>query len=434
MTERMTRPQLIAAAKSFLADPRFVTALTTVAVATAVCSYLLRQTIGWAGLIGILAVLVMLASGSILAKRSEIEWQGLLPISLLLFVGLAGLSIVWSEYQWATLGGTTYLYAYTVLAVAIALTRDTIQIVRAFGDVFRVVLTASLALEIISGLLIDAPLKFLAVEGNLGSLGPIQGIMGSRNQLGLVGLLALISFGIEFATKSISRTTAGASLIVASTSILLSRSPVILAVLVAVIAAGSALYLVRKVEPDRRRAWQLGILAATVVLAASVWAFREPVIGLFSASSELTYRLTHWQHIVELSTIHPLEGWGWIGLWQSDLSPFSTFAVHAGKQPTSALSAYLDVWLQLGLIGLLVFVVLLVLTFTRSWLLAGQRRSIVFAWPALALVALIGSSLAESSMLIEYGWLTFVVCSVKAARELSWRRAFVRASSMNGSL
>jgi hypothetical protein len=25
---------------------------------------------------------------------------------------------------------------------------------------------------------------------------------------------------------------------------------------------------------------------------------------------------------------------------------------------------------------------------------------------------------------VEFGWLTFVVCSVKAARELSWRRAF----------
>lgn len=424
MSGRMSRPQLLATANSFLASPRFVTALATVAVATAVCSYVLRQTIGWAGLIGILGVLVLLASGSILAKRSEIEWQGLLPISLLLFVGLAALSVVWSQYQWATVGGVAYLYTFTILGVSIALLRDTIQIVRAFGDVFRVVLMLSVVLEIVSGLLIDTPVSFLGIEGKLASLGPIQGIMGSRNQLGLVALLALITFSIEFATKSISRTTAGASLILASASILLSRSPVILAVLVVVIAAGVALYLVRKVEPDRRRAWQLGILAATVVLAVTVWAAREWVISLFSASSELSYRLSLWQHVIDLSAIHPLEGWGWIGLWQSDVSPFSTFATHAGQQPTSALSAYLDVWLQLGLIGLLVFVVLLLLTFTRSWLLAGQRRSIVFAWPALALVALIATSLAESSMLIEYGWLTFVVCSVKAARELSWRRAF----------
>lgn len=420
----MSRSQLIGAANSFLANPRFVTALATVAVATAVCSYLLRQTIGWAGLIGILVMLVVLAAASIIAKRSEIDWQGLLPISLLLFVGVAALSVVWSEYQWATVGGVAYLYAFTILGVSIALLRDTIQIVRAFGDVFRVVLAVSVVLEIVSGLLIDTPIGFLGIEAKLGNLGPIQGIMGSRNQLGLVALLALITFSIEFATKSISRTTASASLILASASILLSRSPVILAVLVVVVAAAGALYLVRKVEPDRRRAWQLGVLAATVLLAVAVWTAREWVIGLFSASSELSYRLSLWHHVIDLSAIHPLEGWGWIGLWQSDVSPFSTFAIRAGQQPSSTLSAYLDVWLQLGLIGMLVFVVLLVLTFTRSWLLAGQRRSIVFAWPALALVALIATSLAESSILIEYGWLTFVVCSVKAARELSWRRAF----------
>ncbi|HQG71024.1 MAG TPA: exopolysaccharide production protein, partial [Rhodoglobus sp.] len=83
---------------------------------------------------------------------------------------------------------------------------------------------------------------------------------------------------------------------------------------------------------------------------------------------------------------------------------------------------------QLGLIGLLLFLGLVVLTFTRSWLLAGQRRSLIFAWPALVLVALLSASLAESSLLVEYGWMTFVVCSVKAARELSWRRAFARTT------
>jgi hypothetical protein len=76
-------------------------------------------------------------------------------------------------------------------------------------------------------------------------------------------------------------------------------------------------------------------------------------------------------------------------------------------------------------VGAVIFVGLVGLTFVRSWLLAGQRRSVVFAWPALALVVLLSSALFESSLLVEYGWLTFVVCCVKAARELSWRRAFI---------
>ena len=76
-----------------------------------------------------------------------------------------------------------------------------------------------------------------------------------------------------------------------------------------------------------------------------------------------------------------------------------------------------------------IFVGLLGLTFVRSWLLASRRRSVVFAWPALVLVVLLISGLSESSILIEFGWLAFVVCSVKAARELSWRNAFDAAKT-----
>ena len=45
------------------------------------------------------------------------------------------------------------------------------------------------------------------------------------------------------------------------------------------------------------------------------------------------------------------------------------------------------------------------------------------------LVALILVSFAESSILVEFGWLVFVICSVKASQELSWRKALSRVSA-----
>jgi hypothetical protein len=53
---------------------------------------------------------------------------------------------------------------------------------------------------------------------------------------------------------------------------------------------------------------------------------------------------------------------------------------------------------------------------------------VIYAWPALVLIALLLVSLAESSILVEFGWLTFVVCCVTASRELSWRSALVRVA------
>jgi hypothetical protein len=32
-------------------------------------------------------------------------------------------------------------------------------------------------------------------------------------------------------------------------------------------------------------------------------------------------------------------------------------------------------------------------------------------------------SLAESSILAEFGWMCFVICCIKASQELSWRNA-----------
>lgn len=410
-------------AQEFLGSPRFSRALTLAAIGAAILSTALTRTIGWAGFIAILAGLVVLTTLALVARRHELEWQGALPLSLIVFLCWTGLSLIWSQYQWATLGGLLYLLAFTALGLFVALTRDTIQIVRAFGDVLRFVLGASLLLEAFSGFLIDSPIHFLGIAGDLAQLGPIQGLMGTRNQLGLVAVIAAITFGAEYRTKSVSRLVGISSLALATSCILLSRSPVIAGVTFVVAAAAAALYGLRRVRQERRTFWQLALLGAVGVAAAVAWSERGAVIALLNAGGALDYRLQLWRRVWALVGLHPLEGWGWLGPWQPDLVPFSSFADAGGHVAGSALNAYLDVWFQVGLVGLASFVGLAGLALVRSWLLAGRRRSFVFAWPALILVALITASLGESTILADYGWMAFVVCCVKAAGELSWRTA-----------
>ena len=418
---------LIGAGSEFLGSARFINALTVCAIGTSVLATAVRHLIGLPGLVGVVVVLVLLAGMSLLARRDSLQWQSLLPISLLVFLGWAGISILWSQYQWATLWGLAYLFAFSLLGLYVALVRDTIQIVRAFGDVLRFVLVASLSVEIISGLLIDTPLRFLGVQGNLAELGPIQGLLDTRNQLALVALIALITFATELRTRSIGRWIGAGSLAVALLTLALSRSPVMGGIFVVAALATGALLAIRLVPAAQRTVWQLVLLGGVVITAAIAWSFRAGAITLFNAGGDLDYRLNLWQRIWDLVAVHPLEGWGWIGYWQTGIAPFTTFATSTGREPNSALNSFVDIWLQLGLVGTALFAGLVGLAFVRSWLLAGRRRSIVFAWPAIILVVLILSSLAESSTLVEYGWLTFVVCTVKAARELSWRRAFARS-------
>lgn len=427
MIQRQPRDRVIAAIAEFVSDPRFVTALTTAAIGVSVFAFALRQTIGWAGLIGMLVAIVILAAAVFVARREAVEWRGILPISLLAFLGWSGISIFWSQYHWSTLWGLAYLGCFSAIGLFVALLRDTIQIVRAYGDVLRFALAVSIAIEIISGLLIDSPIRFLAVLGNLDDLGPIQGIMGARNQLGILAVLAIVTFATEFRTHSVSRAVSVGSLVLAGITLAFTRSPLAFgAVLIALVAA-AALYGIRRAGPASRRVLQFGLLATTAVLAALAWAFRSPIIDLFNAGGDLTYRIQIWHETWTFVGLQPLLGWGWIGTWRADVSPFLAFTAIDGRETTNASNAFLDVWLQLGLIGFALFAGLVLLTFTRSWLLAGRRRSIVFAWPALALIVLIVAALAESSLLTEYSWVTFVVCTIKAAQHLSWRRAFAAA-------
>ena len=412
---------------AFLSSARFVTALTTAAVGAAASAFALRQTIGWPGLLGILGGLLALFALVLFMKRGEIEWSGLLPISLIVFCGWAAISVFWSLYQWATLGSLVYFFAFTVLGVAIALLRDTIQIVRAFGDVLRFTLFASFVVEVVSGLLIDSRIQFLDVAGNLERLGPIQGILGTRNQLGIVSVVALITFAMELRTKSIRRGVGIGSVVLAALCLALSQSPVAIGTTVMVGVATLVLYGLRRVAPENRRFWQFGLLAAALIAAVLAWVFRSRVIGTLDATTELNYRLDLWRRVFDLIPSHSLEGWGWIGIWRSDLGPFVAFRPIEGGVPDSAANAFIDVWFQLGIVGFLLFLGLVILAFVRSWLLAAQQRSIVFTWPALVLLALVTTSLAESMILIEFGWLTLVVCTVKASRELSWRQAFTAA-------
>jgi O-antigen ligase len=408
--------------KSILASAPLAKALATTAIGSAVFAFPIHQLIGWPGLIAILALLVVLCVLALLSQWREIGWSGLLPISLIAFVGWAGVSLFWSQYNWASLGGVSYLLSFTVLGIFIALARDTIQIVRTFGDVLRFTLGLSLALEIFSGILINRPIQILGISGRIAFFGPIQGLVNTRDQLGIVCVVALITFGTELRTRSIGRGWGIGSIILAAVMLLLTRAPLAFGAMIVVGCAAAALYGLRRTSDTSRRYWQVGVLLLAAAIAVVGWIYRSAIVTTFNAGGDLTYRLSVWHSVWVLTKSKFLQGWGWVGAWPK-IQPFDLITGPSIRIPSSALNAYLDVWFQLGLIGFILFIGFLGLAFTRSWLLSARRRSVVFAWPALILVALVIGALAESSILVEFGWLTLVVCSVKASRELSWRNA-----------
>ena len=411
-----------AAIAELLDSAAFARALSLCAIGTAFLSHALRSVVGWPALIAIVVGLVVLSGAALVVRRNSLEWRGILTISLIAFVGWCALSTIWSDYQWATLGGVVYQLSVTLLGVTIALLRDLIQIVRGFGDVLRVLLGASLILEVFSGLLIDMPIAVMGITGGLGSGGAIQGLFGTRNQLGIVALLAVITFVVEARTRSLRRGLSIGSIILGSLVLLLSQSPASLGTLAAVAVAACALYILRRLSGEQKRVGEIGLLGVVVVAITIAWAARSPIIDALNAGSEFEYRYTIWKRILSVVSISPVEGFGWLGLWRPQLPPYIGLGIglRRGENP-SAYNAYLDTLLQVGVVGLTLLLLLIGLALVRSWLLAANKRSVVYLWPALVLVALAVTSAAESMILVEFGWLVLVICAVKASEGLSWR-------------
>jgi hypothetical protein len=415
---------MMSAAAEFLRSPRVTAALTTAGAGLIAVAFTAQQTIGWPGYLAALIALDVLLVASLLARRGEIEWHwAILPISLLTYLAWIGISVFWSEYQRATLLSAAYLLLVTLVGIYIGLSRDTIQVIRGLGDVLRAVLVVSIVLEVCSGIIFDAPLPALNIEGELAYGGPISGLMNTRNQLGLIAAIAVVTFAIEWRTRSITRSVAIPSLALAAGTLFFTGSPVVAMVSVVLFAAGAVLYGIRRLPAERRQIAQYGVLALLGLGATLAWVLREPIIALFNANGELALRLTIWQRVLDFVPFHWLEGWGWMGIWNPAVPPYSALTPTSGRPHDSALNALVDLWLQLGLVGIVLFLAVVGLAFVRSWLLAGRRRSVVHTWPALVLVALITVSVAESSVLTEFGWLLLVICCVKASAELSWRSA-----------
>ena len=404
-----------------LASAPFARAYTLTALGAVFSSFAIERTAGLVSYVTIIVGLCVLGLGMLLARRREISLLRLVPVSVVLFVAWALASAFWSSdssetwWNWVALAGIAFL------AIVIGHVRDTLQTVRALGDVLRVLLGASLVLEILSGILLDVPFRFLGVQGNIATEGSIQGIFGTRNLLGFVAVMALVTFLIEYRTQSVRVGVSVVSVVLAGALGFFSDSPTVLVLAVGVGAAVAALAWVRHTRAERRGAVQWFLGGVVIIGLVIGYVARHPIVAFLGAGTDFSTRVTLWNTMVDYVRFAPIEGQGWYGPWDDTEWPFNALNYVLNADHASGLNAYLDVLLQLGWVGLLIFLALCSTALVRSWLDASERRSVVYAWTPLMLVTLLIDSMFESFTLSGLGWLMLVLCAVRAGQSRSWR-------------
>ncbi|MCM6761780.1 O-antigen ligase family protein [Rathayibacter sp. ZW T2_19] len=388
---------------------------------------------GWGLVVGALLVAVVVV---VVRERPRLLWSRT-PKSLLAFLCLVVLSLLWSAYPGASAIGVTAQLATTFGGVALGLLLGTGAFVTALGRALRITVGVSLLFELVIAvvvrqsvlpLVIDLPASgripdaFYWSQAALFTGDPIQGIVGNRNLLGFAALLGLVVVLLELAARTVRRRWGVVWALVFAATLLLTRSSTVLLCAVAVgLAAAFALWARRRGE-DRRRPVYLTAAAVGAVLVVGLLAGRGALLALLGKSEDATGRLDIWNAVGALAAERPVLGWGWVSYWAPWAAPFDTLAERKGVLYLQAHNAALDVWFQLGAVGLVLFTALVVSTLWRSWFRAVDRprRSATAALPYSALslapllivVALLAQSLAESRLLIESGWLLLVALAV----------------------
>ncbi len=412
-----------AAIADLLRSAAFARAFTLTALSAAFLTPAIHSVNGIVTLSSIVAGLAAVGIAILLLRRDELSFVGFAPTSLALFVLWALASLAWTldGAQGRTIAAWLSLAGWAVVAITIAHVRDTLQIARAMGDVLRWLLTVSLVVEILSGIILDVPFPTLGVEGLISFGGPVQGLFGSRNLLGFVAVLALITFVVEWRARAVPRHVAVYSLAIASVLVVLSGSPTALVLVVMLLFAELALAIARRTPRDRRRRVDIAVASLTAFGFVAALAMHRPIIDFFSARSGFASRAELWSETISWVRHRPINGWGLFGTWEDQPFPTNIINNTLGVPNASALNAYLDVVLQLGWVGLLLFAAFSTIALARAWLAAADRRSVVYAWLPLTLVALLVESAFESYTFSDLGWMLLVVCAVRAGRERSWR-------------
>ena len=403
-----------------LGSASFARAYALTVVGAVFASFPIERIAGRVTYVTIIVGLCALGLGMLIVRRGEISLVRLVPTTLVIFVGWTFASVFWATERPTSFWSWVSTAAVAFLAVAIGHVRDTLQTARVVGDVLRLLLALSLGVEILSGIILDTPFRVLGVQGDIAQLGPVQGIFGARNMLGFMAVIALITFLIEYRTQSIRVGLALASVVLGGSLAALSDSPTVVVLAIGVGLAVGALALVRHTPPERRAALQWALGAVVVVGVAVGYFARHPIIAWLGAGSDFSMRVDLWNLMVDYVRSRPVQGWGWYGPWVAEF-PFTWINFSLDADHRTGLNAYFDVLLQVGWAGLLIFLALAGAALVRSWLDASERRSVVYAWTPLVLVALLVDSMFESFTLSGAGWLLLVLCAVRAGQSRSWR-------------
>lgn len=407
---------------------RAKTYLAYVAIFTLAAGDAVRYSVGWWGW-GTLLVLLFgftlyyFFTGEPKRILRQIPW----PLAALLV--LMPISIIYSNYPTFSAIASFAQYATSLFALFLAAAFSWRHLLRIFSNVVRFILGASLVFEFIAAVIVRGPIApifknyegdtppasaFYWTRAHLFDGDRIQGIVGNSNILAFIAMLGLIVFAIDYAVSTTPKWLSASSFALAASMFWLSKSAGVGFAIAAISLAAIVALIVEGKDRNLRHRIYRWVWACAGLVSLLVLINRAEVFTFFGKTPDMTGRSTIWKLVLGLISERPIQGWGWISHWMPGVKPFEGLVVINKVPYYQAHNAFLDMWLQLGAIGLLLLLALAAMTFVKLWRLGVRHTNPLYLWPMLVFFGVLAQNLTESRLLLEIGWVLLVLMAVKA--------------------
>ncbi|MEW1810251.1 O-antigen ligase family protein [Pseudarthrobacter phenanthrenivorans] len=304
-------------------------------------------------------------------QRSSAYW--LLPAILVVVVGS---SFAWSILPSETLLGGAALAVLTITAYWIAAKVSLPSFING--------LIAGAFTALLLSLLLAAVRPDLGLVAEAYKFGSLRGIYEHRNQMGYTMTIGVVGLAMNGRIWRGSRRTWAILLLVAFVGAVgysASSSALAMTAFALILAL-----VVRSISKSKVKLRLFLLTHYVLVGAFGCWlVFNQfgAVTGLLGRDETLTGRTTIWPPVIEAWSYSPMLGYGWGAVWSDDsfVADWVSRQVD-GYRVYHAHDSYLDVLIQIGIIGLIAFGLCLLFSLFRSglWLNLALRDQLSLDW------------------------------------------------------
>lgn len=265
-----------------------------------------------------------------------------------------------------------------------------------FYDFLRLFYRALLIIAVLS-ILTAVLLPNYGIHHDYSALnGTWRGVFTHKNHLGrAMVIFAIVSFCLLHYTRS-KKYYLGIAL--AFFLIIFSKSATAILILLALLTFG---YYLRSLKGNINAVYLKIIVFLVLVVSATIFFISNYafIFAILDKDPTLTGRTFLWQKLMDMVNQSPLLGYGYGSFWLGDTGPSSIIWRQVGWEPPQAHNGFIDLMLDLGYVGLLVFLYIFLSSYFNYIKEYVAKKNMEYLWGILFITFMIIYNFSESGIM-----------------------------------